>query len=286
MLNNPIDAALEASNGDPPQPEVALVRPLPPVEGLLRGSIPRGRAELAESLLAVRVRLWKALDETRFIEGRLRSFAERGGCVVFEHTPSVLAPGADPEIELAIRMAEAPEWLDRIDRLRKEIRTRQQEMRDRRGPFKQKKNRAGSALLDQLRAEMEAARNSLGTCERDGLAAAAERRRRLGRDLAGSRMSLAELDRLSSDESELPWDLGRWQTWEPTGSSALSEIRLGTMQEDLSGDLLDLPLVVPFIGAGKALVLASQGDEQHKRAAALMQSLVVRTVAMLPQQAR
>ncbi len=99
-------------------------------------------------------------------------------------------------------------------------------------------------------------------------------------------MSLAELDRLSSDESELPWDLGRWQTWEPTGSSALSEIRLGTMQEDLSGDLLDLPLVVPFIGAGKALVLASQGDEQHKRAAALMQSLVVRTVAMLPQQAR
>lgn len=286
MLNNPIDAVLEASNGYTPQSEIARVGPLPPAEGLLSRSIPRGRADLAESLLAARARLWKALDETRFIEGKLRSFAERGGCVVFEQTPSVLVPGADPDIELTVRMAEAPEWLDRIDRLRKEIRARQQEMRDRRGPFKQKKNRAGSAILDQLRSEMEAARTSLGMCEQDGIAAATERRRRLGRDLAGSLMSLAELDRLSSDESELPWDLGRWQAWEPTGSSALTEVRIGTMQDDRSGDLLDLPLVVPFIGAGKALVLASQGDEQHKRAATLMQSLVVRTVAMLPQQAR
>jgi DNA segregation ATPase FtsK/SpoIIIE, S-DNA-T family len=83
-----------------------------------------------------------------------------------------------------------------------------------------------------------------------------------------------------------PWDDDRWRSWQPAVGQLPREIIAGEMSEQRSGSRLGVPLCVGLIGSGRPIVLQSQGEHAAATAVHAMQSLVVRTSVLLPQQTR
>jgi S-DNA-T family DNA segregation ATPase FtsK/SpoIIIE len=85
---------------------------------------------------------------------------------------------------------------------------------------------------------------------------------------------------------QLPWDRAGWQTWQPTVGEPPARIAVGELSEQRTGERLGLPLLIDLIGSRRPIVLRSAGGAQAAAALELMQSLVVRTSLLLPQQSR
>lgn len=81
------------------------------------------------------------------------------------------------------------------------------------------------------------------------------------------------------------WGKQEWQSWDPASSRDESFIRAGDLVEQRANGGLRIPGYLPFIGLNKTIIISGAG-KSSEQAAALMQSLVVRTALMLPHQAR
>ncbi|HEV7683092.1 MAG TPA: FtsK/SpoIIIE domain-containing protein [Pyrinomonadaceae bacterium] len=79
------------------------------------------------------------------------------------------------------------------------------------------------------------------------------------------------------------WGEPRWQSWDVRNSRDESFIRAGELVEQRSNGAFRIPGYIPFIGLNKTIIISGRKVEE---AAALMQSLIVRTALMLPHQAR
>jgi DNA segregation ATPase FtsK/SpoIIIE, S-DNA-T family len=255
----------------------------PPSSGL---SLPSERADAVHALLAERVRLTGELATSEVAENKLRAAAKTASA----NTPDVLAPplaaGVDAMAELLARAADASGHVERINVLRKDARHRQQAIANLRGLFKKRKARTQTEFLDQVKAELEMERDRLGMCEQRGLLAARQLRRSLHTDVARAKNDVTDLDRSMATENDMPWNLARWESWRAIGCTNTNALRVGQFRESGTGEMLDLPLVVPFVGTGRPIVVVSEGDAQHEQAAALMQSFIMRTLAMFPRQAK
>ena len=99
-------------------------------------------------------------------------------------------------------------------------------------------------------------------------------------------LSAREFSDLMSSRS-LPsisgWIDPKWQQWEPNVALDEKFIRTGDLIEQRSNGQFRMPGYLPFIGLNRTIIIAGSHVEQ---AAALMQSLIVRTALMLPHQAR
>lgn len=84
----------------------------------------------------------------------------------------------------------------------------------------------------------------------------------------------------------LSWDDRRWEEWEPNPDPHAGRIRYGQLRECRSGSLLPTAARLPFVGRGKPIVIESRGKDQASAAESLLQSLVMRSVLMFPQQCR
>lgn len=132
---------------------------------------------------------------------------------------------------------------------------------------------------DEARARLRALA-TLGAAAVAGLDAQAQQQLAANLDeLAG-----ADWDRLG--HPGLDWGDDRWSAWQPRPSDRPEELRIGRIREQRSGTLLPLAATVPFIGAHGAFVIRSRGPDQAQAAESLLQSLVMRTAVMFPQQAR
>lgn len=86
------------------------------------------------------------------------------------------------------------------------------------------------------------------------------------------------------------WDAPAWHAWYPTHAVIEKFIRVGVGIEPVTEDsryveeLCEFPILLPFIGGERTIIIHSQGDDN--RGIELLQSLVVRTTILLPQQAR
>jgi S-DNA-T family DNA segregation ATPase FtsK/SpoIIIE len=78
------------------------------------------------------------------------------------------------------------------------------------------------------------------------------------------------------------WDSRHWQSWKPDSLND-SLIRVGDLCEQRSDLDFRVPGYIPFIGQNKTIIIRSDG--KFEKGEALMQSLLVRTAALLPQQA-
>lgn len=79
------------------------------------------------------------------------------------------------------------------------------------------------------------------------------------------------------------WAEPGWQSWNASDSRDESFIRAGDLVEQRSNGSFRIPGYIPFIGLNKTIIISGGKVEE---AAALMQSLIVRTALMLPHQAR
>jgi S-DNA-T family DNA segregation ATPase FtsK/SpoIIIE len=87
-----------------------------------------------------------------------------------------------------------------------------------------------------------------------------------------------------------PWDDPAWGSWMPAttlGSGSKGRqptgISVGEGREARSGHLLGLPAQVDLVAGGRPIVIRSRA-EQHRAANGLLQSLLVRSAALLPDQ--
>lgn len=249
-------------------------------------ALPADRADAIHTLLADRVRLASELSRADGYEEILARSARNAGAWAPESDASPFPEGADAATELQVRINEAQRYVDRVAELRKEVRHREQVARNVKGIFKAKKIAALTALAERAQREWETERYRLGVCEQQGSVALAELRVSLQRQLAETVFQLDQLDQFGSAEADLPWELNRWQNWRAVGTAHAGGLRVGTFREEPSGQVHKAALMVPFVGAGKAILVRSEGDAQHAQAASLLQSLVMRTMAMFPRQAR
>jgi DNA segregation ATPase FtsK/SpoIIIE, S-DNA-T family len=232
------------------------------------------------------VRLWADLDACGASAQRLHAAARDAGVAELPPAASTWAIPGDAMVEVETQAAEGKRLVEVIAQLRKDVRYDQQSLKAVKGVFKAKKVAALTHDVEKSKRDLEAARLALSLCEQQGLIAAAGVRRSLHRQLDESKTAVGHIEQFGAPESQMPWELARWKSWSASGEVAADELRVGTLREGVSWDVLDAPLMVPFIGAGRPIVLASQGEEQHRQAATLMQSLVIRTMTMFPQQAR
>ena len=247
---------------------------------------PVERADALHALLLWRVRLWTDLDAAEFAARGLHAAARDAGVAELPPPASTRTIPGDAMVEVETQAAEGKRLVERIAQLRKDVRHDQESRKAVKGVFKAKKLAALTHDVEQSKRDLDAARLALSRCEQQGLIAAAEVRRSLRRQLDESKTAVGHIEQFGAPESQMPWELARWKSWSASGEVAADELRIGTLREGVSGDVLDAPLMVPFIGGGRPMVLASQGDDQHRQAAALMQSWVIRTMTMFPQQAR
>ena len=247
---------------------------------------PAARAQALHALLLWRVRLWTDLDAAGAAAHRLHAAARDAGVAELPLSAGISAIPGDAMVEVETRAAEGKRLVEVIAQLRKLVRNDQQSLKAIKGVFKAKKIAALTHDVEKRKRDLEAARDAMSRCEQRGLIAAAEVRRSLRRQLDESKTAVGHIEQFGAPESQMPWELARWKSWSASGEVAADELRIGTLGEGVSGDVLDAPLMVPFIGGGRPIVLASQGEDQHRQAAALMQSLVIRTMTMFPQQAR
>lgn len=249
-------------------------------------SVATERADAVQELLAERVRCTGELATSEVAENKLRAAAKTASANTPDVLPPPFAAGADTMAELLALTAQAPGHVERINVLRRDVRHRQQAIANLRGLFKKRKARTQTEFLDQVKTELEMERNRLGMCEQRGLLAARQLRRALHHDVARTRNDVTDLDRSMATENDLPWNLARWESWRAVGCTKTAELRVGQFRENSTGEMLDIPLVVPFVGTGRPIVIVSEGDAQHQQASALMQSFIMRTLAMFPQQAK
>lgn len=80
------------------------------------------------------------------------------------------------------------------------------------------------------------------------------------------------------------WNNDRWRSWIVGSSKEEAVIRIGDLTESRSDENFRIPAYIPFIGQGKSIIIKSGKDPA--KGLALLQSLVVRTAAMLPHQSR
>ena len=247
---------------------------------------PAERADALQALLLWRVRLWSDLDTAESNARRLHAAARDAGVAEFPPSASTWTIPGDAMVEVETQASEGKRLVEVIAQLRKDVRSDQQSLKAVKGVFKAKKVAALNHDVQKSKRDLEAARIALSLCEQQGLIALAEVRRSVHRQLEESKTAVGHIEQFGAPESQMPWELARWKSWTASDEVAADELRVGTLREGVSGDVLDAPLMVPFIGSGRPIVLASLGEDQHRQAAALMQSLVIRTMTMFPQQAR
>jgi DNA segregation ATPase FtsK/SpoIIIE, S-DNA-T family len=273
----------------PPRPTMRLAAPAPKPHPLnLDGPlvrIPSDRVGAVTALLEDRVRLSKelaAIDEGQ--ENLLRAAHKAGGRISADVELPFPADD-DPGVELQVLQTTVNVHLHRLTDLSGEISEIDRQL-DTVGRFKKKHRQALQVSLARLRAEMDLTRQRIQRCDQQGQWAGQEQRRRLTMELRQRGEQLSALDQSLGHENQLPWELNRWDTWRAKGATSVSEIRIGTLRESPSSEQLDVPLSIPFIGGGKSIVITSDNEAQHVKANELLQSLVLRTAAMFPQQAK
>ena len=266
--------ALAATNHERRAPS-----PLQPV------GLPVARAAEILALLNRRVFLRSELDAAEIAAQKLRSCARDSGLAEMPLSGRWFS-GTSPLAEVHANTAAGKECAEAIASLRKKVRRKQQAVQSLHGLFKGKKIGAAKNELQEAQVELETLRSTLALHEQQGLVAAAALRIQHEQQLAESKAALAQTNTPAFPENLSAWELDRWQDWVPALETASDELRVGAFCEAPDDEMLDVPLVIPFIGGGRPIVLASQGDEQHRRASALLQSLVIRTMAMFPQQVR
>ena len=85
---------------------------------------------------------------------------------------------------------------------------------------------------------------------------------------------------------QLSWEHADWPSWQPEVGALPAQIAIGAMREQRTGADLGVPYLAGLVGARRAIVIRSSGAQQAAAATALLQSLVVRTSVLLPQQSR
>jgi len=80
------------------------------------------------------------------------------------------------------------------------------------------------------------------------------------------------------------WSNDRWRSWDVGSAKEEAVIRIGELTESRSDENFRIPAYIPLIGQGKSIIIKSGKDPAP--GLALLQSLVVRTAAMLPHQSR
>ncbi len=136
-----------------------------------------------------------------------------------------------------------------------------------------------AGLGDQIR-ETESIAKALHA---QGQRSATRLKEYFGTVLNGSSQKFAALLADRPLPSVAGWGEQGWQSWEAGDSRDESVIRAGDLVEKRSNGSFRVPGYVPFIGLNKTIIISGGKAEQ---AAALMQSLIVRTALMLPHQAR
>ena len=273
----------------PPRPTTRLAaaapRTLPPnlIGPLVR--IPEDRRAAVNALLERRARLAQeraAIDET--VEQLFRAAQKAGGRTAAA-TDLLFPADEDPTVELQVLQTTVNGHVQRLTDLSGEVSEVEHRL-DAVGRFKNKRRVALQASLARLRSEVDLTRQRIQRCDQQGQVAGAELRTRLTTEMGQRAEQISALDRSFGHESQLPWELNRWDTWRAKGTNSVAEIRIGALRESVGGEGLDVPLTIPFIGGGKSIVITSDTEEQHTQANALLQSLVLRTAAMFPQQAK
>lgn len=247
--------------------------------------IPEGRCAAVTALLVERARLARARADIDEAEEHLFRAAQKAGGRTAGATDLLFPDGDDPSIELQVLQTTVNAHLHSLADLSGQVSEIERRL-DTIGRFRNKQRLALQVSLARLRSEMDSTRQRIQRCDQQGQAAGAEMRARLTAQLGQRAEQISALDRSFGHESQLPWELNRWDTWRAKGASSVAEIRIGALRESLAGERLDVPLTIPFVGGGKSIVIASETEEQHAQANAIMQSLVLRTAAMFPQQAK
>jgi DNA segregation ATPase FtsK/SpoIIIE, S-DNA-T family len=273
----------------PPRPTMRLADPaprtLPPNLNGPLVRIPEGRGAAVTALLEERSRLAQTRAAVDEAEEHLFRAAQKAGGRTAAAGLLLFPAEDDPSVELQVLQTTVNVHVHRLTDLSGEISEIERQL-DAVGRFKRKKRLALQVSLARLRSEMDITRQRIQRCDQQGQAAGAELRARLTSELGQRGEQISALDRSFGHESQLPWELNRWDTWRAKGASSVAEIRIGALRELLAGEELDVPLTIPFVGGGKSIVITSDTEEQRAQANALLQSLVLRTAAMFPQQAK
>lgn len=142
------------------------------------------------------------------------------------------------------------------------------------------------AAIRTLQAEDQNTRTrlrSLGEAAKKGYASL---KAEVEADLAANLADLESIQLNTGGLNGLPWEDPRWDSWKPEPDPHSRRIRYGQFRERRSESLLPVAATVPFIGGGRTIVIKSRGEEQAVVAESLLQSLVMRSVLMYPQQSR
>ncbi len=235
-------------------------------------------------LLETRHDLWARLDalapEAEKFRRLIARAAPRGQAVP---TFGLVAAGGDPEHRAhAIGAAADTLWselraanaeLDALDRQRTTKRT----------PFGAKRLRHEAGLRRQ---SLDRRRRELRGLLEEGIDAVETAMTSIGELLTANARTITEVEQNVATPEHAPWEMARWVGWNPPDRRSAGDLRLGTLIETRSGETLSVPLVTPLIGSNRALVITSSGADEHEAALELLQSLVVRAAAALPQQVR
>ena len=82
------------------------------------------------------------------------------------------------------------------------------------------------------------------------------------------------------------WNAATFAGWRVATTERSEAIRLGSFRDVRNGDTLPISWQFPLVGSGRSIMLRSRGAEQYTQALGLMQSIIVRTTVMFPQQVR
>lgn len=105
----------------------------------------------------------------------------------------------------------------------------------------------------------------------------------------GLERNLSAIRAAARDEfsvEQLSWDHDDWPSWQPEVRALPPHIAIGELREQRTGAALGVPHLAGLVGARRAIVIRSSGAQEAAAATALLQSLIVRTSVLLPQQSR
>jgi len=82
------------------------------------------------------------------------------------------------------------------------------------------------------------------------------------------------------------WESPAWAQWAPGQATLESRLRVGALSDARAvNDAFRVPVLLPFIGENRTVVICTKGEREREQGLELLQSLALRTAMMLPHQA-
>lgn len=142
------------------------------------------------------------------------------------------------------------------------------------------------AALLELDRQIAATKGRLRSIGKVAQESSAIHRQELRGGLSVNLKTLAEASGFAYDVAHQAWLSDRFAGWEVSATDSPGDVRVASFREKASGEVLPVSWLFPLVGGGRTIIIKSRGDEQYRRGLGLLQSLIVRTAVMFPQQVR